>query len=449
MGHPLYRGPPGQVEPVCLGGPLPVRIDPDLVAALERTPGPCRISVRATVRQPVLEAAMVAAVEAVHGPGLAAGVTSRYVDAWVGELLIEIDKTSGRAAAVVAAIVAGLGQAGLRDADLFAVGATPAPATPAGPSPEGVGRSRALNGLAEAVASAYDRAGEPIGARRAREAAAGAIGGGEELEDRRRRAVLGLILRTWLPAELDAAGANAQAAALRSLPDPTTDANAVLAAVGQAVLAAADRLAATPRAAVMDLESAYAVGRDLHDVTWGCAGEQGRAGEALAEAARTRRPAEPGQVLWSLASTGAFQRLLPYVEAFGPDALDRWRRLSRDERTLRTLVVKTMGSTTTTDRLKALDEALKGAISDAEPTAQTDLESALGRLPSVAWSLALCTGWEAAGERCRHVVARLGAEGRTALTARDGATAAVMTHVRGLVETGAALLHELSREPAN
>jgi len=77
------------------------------------------------------------------------------------------------------------------------------------------------------------------------------------------------------------------------------------------------------------------------------------------------------------------------------------------------------------------------------------LQAGLDRLASVAWSLALCTGWEAAGERCRHVVARGGADGRTALTARDGATQAVLAHVRSLTDSGAALLHDLARaEPS-
>ena len=425
---------------------MPVRIDPDLVAALERTTGPCRVSVRAAVRQPVLEAALRGAAAAVEAVPSTAGVQWRHVDPWVGELVLQVDDTPGRGAAVVDAIVAGLGQAGVRDADLLAVGAAPAPAAVPAPAPEGVGRSRALNGLAEAVASAYDRAGEAVLARRAREAAAGAPGGAddEELEDRRRRAVLGLVLRRWLPAELEAAGAAAEATALRNLPDPATDANAVLEAVGRAVLAAVDRLEATPRAAILDLESAYAVGRDLHDVTWGCAGEQGRAGEALVERARTRRPPDPGQVLWTAASTGAVQRLLPLVEALGPDALERWRRIGREERTLHALVVKVMGGPSTADRMRAVDQAVGGAVSAADPEARAALEAALGRLPSVAWSLAICTGWEAAAERCRHVVARRGADGRTALTARDGATAAVMAHVRPLVDAGAELLHQLA-----
>jgi hypothetical protein len=290
--------------------------------------------------------------------------------------------------------------------------------------------------------------GEAVAARRAREAAAGAAGGDDELEDHRRRAVLSLVLRRWLPDELDAAGATEEAARLRSLPDPTTDASAVLDAVGTAVLASVDRLEATPRAAVLDLESAYAVGRDLHDVTWGCAGEQGRAGEALVDAAHSRRPSEPGQVLWSLASTGSFQRLLPLVEAVGPEALDRWRRVAHEERTLHALVISVMGAPSPGDRLAALDHALGGSLAAAGPEARAALEAALGRLPSVAWSLAICTGWEAAGERCRHVVARRGAEGRTALTARDGATDAVLAHVRTLVDAGAEVLHRLAREPA-
>lgn len=431
---------------------MPVRIDPDLVAALERTTGPVRVSVRAAVRQPVLEAALREAATAVEAVPSTAGVRWRHVEAWVGELVLQLDQESGRAAAVIDAIVLGLGQAGVRDADLLALGAAPAPAEAAAAAPQGVGRSRALNGLAEAVASAYDRAGEAVGARRAREAAAGAPGGAageegaDELEDQRRRAVLNLVLRTWLPLELEAAGADEEASVLRALPNPTTDANAVLEAVGRAVLAAGDRLEATPRAAILDLESAYAVGRDLHDVTWGCAGEQGRAGEALVEAARSKRPAQPGQALWTAASTGAVQRLLPLVEGLGPDALERWRRMAREERTLHALVIKVMGATSTEARRQAVDEVVKGAVAAGPPAAQAALEEALNRLPSVAWSLAICTGWEAAGDRCRHVVARRGAEGRTALTARDGATAAVMAHVRTLVDPAAALLHELARQ---
>lgn len=308
------------------------------------------------------------------------------------------------------------------------------------------GPSRVLNGLAEAVGSAYDRAGEPVLARRAREAAAGAAGGDEALEDQRRREVLAMVLRRWLPDELDAAGAAGEAAALRALPDPVTDAASALEVIGQAVLAAVDRLEGTPRAAVLDLESAYAVGRDLHDVTWGCAGQQGRAGEALIEAARSRRPAKPGQMLWTAATTGSFQRLLPLVESVGADALDRWRRVSREERTFHTLIVKVMGAPSAGDRLKALDTALGGVVAGADPAACAALEAALDRLPSVAWSLAICTGWEAAAERCRHVIARLGAEGRTALTARDAATAAVMTHIRPLVDAGADVLHRLAGE---
>ena len=311
--------------------------------------------------------------------------------------------------------------------------------------PEGRGPSRALNGLAEAVGSAYDRAGEPVLARRAREAAAGAPAGDGTLEDDRRRAVLSMVLRRWLPDELDAAGATPEAAVLRSLPEPVTDATAALDAVGRAVLAAGDRLEATPRAAIVDLESAYAAGRDLHDVTWGCAGEQGRAGEALAEAAGNRRPADPGQVLWTAATTGTFQRLLPLIEAVDPEALERWRRLSREERTLHALVVRVLGAPTAAERLRAVDDALNGSVLQGPPAPVANLEAALGRLPSVAWSLAVCTGWEAAGERCRHVVARLGAEGRTALTARDAATAAVLAHVRGLTDTGAEVLHGLAR----
>lgn len=311
------------------------------------------------------------------------------------------------------------------------------------------GPSRVLNGLAEAVGSAYDRAGEPVLARRAREAAAGAAGGDEALEDLRRREVLALVLRRWLPDELDAAGAAGEAAALRALPDPVTDAASALEVIGQAVLAAVDRLEGTPRAAVLDLESAYAVGRDLHDVTWGCAGEQGRAGEVLVEAASARRPAHPGQVLWTAATTGAFQRLLPLVERLGPEALDRWRRLGREERALHALVVKVLGAPTAGERLAAVDEALRGAVSEAAPEHAAALEAALAGLPSVAWSLAVCTSWEAAGERCRHVVARHGAEGRTALTARDGATAAVLAHVRGLTDTGAEVLHRLARATAS
>ncbi len=311
--------------------------------------------------------------------------------------------------------------------------------------PQGRGPSRVLNGLAEAVGSAYDRAGEAVLARRAREAAAGAPGGDETLEDQRRRAVLDLVLRGWLPFELDAAGATPEAVVLRSLPEPVTDATGALDAVGRAVLAAGDRLEATPRAAILDLESAYAVGRDLHDVTWGCAGEQGRAGEALAEAAGIRRPADPGQVLWTAATTGAFQRLLPLIEAVGPEALERWRRMSREERTLHALVVRVLGSATVAERLGAVDDTLRGAVSQGPPGPVADLEGALGRLPSVSWSLAVCTGWEAAAERCRHVVARRGAEGRTALTARDAATAAVLAHVRDLTDVGAELLHRLAR----
>jgi len=423
-----------------------VRIDTDLVAALERTPSPWRISVRAALRQPVLEAALADAAAAVGGGPGTTGVRWRHVEAWVGELVVEVDKASAQAVAVVEAIVKGLGMSGVRDADLLAVGAVPPPATKAEPAPEGVGRSRALNGLAEAVGSAYDRLGEPVGARRAREAAAGAPGGDHELEDHRRRGVLSLVLRRWLPAELTAAGAIAEADALHALPDPTTDANSVLDAVGRAVLASVDRLEATPRAAILDLESAYAAGRDLHDVTWGCAGEQGRSGEALVEAARHRRPTQPGELLWSLASTGAFSRLMPLVEGLGPTALDRWRRTAQEERTLHTLVVKVMGAPTPPERLAALDVGLDGAVAAADPASQAALEEALAGLPSVAWSLAICTGWEAAGERCRHVVARRGAEGRTALTARDAATAAVLAHVRPLADAGADVLESLSRE---
>lgn len=438
------------MEPGALEAWLPVRIDPDLVAALQRTHGPVRVSIRAAVRQPVLEAALRAAAAAVEAVPSTAGVRWRHVEPWVGELVLQVDQEDGRAAAAVDAIVTGLGQAGVRDADLLAVGATPLPAGGTAPAPEGVGRSRVLNGLAEAVASAYDRAGDAVGARRAREAAAGAPGGTtgtdgfDELEDRRRRAVLNLVLRTWLPMELGAAGAVAEATALRALPDPATDAGAVLEAVGRAVLAAVDRLEATPRAAILDLESAYAVGRDLHDVTWGCAGEQGRAGEALVEAASSRRPAQPGQVLWTAASTGAVQRLLPLVEASGTDALERWRRMTREERTLHALVIKVMGAAGIAERLKAIDDVVGGAVTAGPAPARAALEAALARLPSVAWSLAICTGWEAAGERCRHVVARRGAEGRTALTARDGATAAVMGHVRTLIEPAAELLHQLA-----
>ena len=431
---------------------MPVRIDPDLVAALERATGPVRVSVRAAVRQPVLETALREAAAAVEAVPSTAGVRWRHVEPWVGELVLQLDQEDGRAAAVVDAIVFGLGQAGVRDADVLPVGTPSRPAAGAAPAPQGVGRSRVLNGLAEAVASAYDRAGDPVGARRAREAAAGAPGGAagddgfDELEDQRRRAVLNLVLRTWLPMELEAAGAGAEAAALRALPNPTTDANAVLEAVGRAVLAAVDRLEATPRAAILDLESAYAVGRDLHDVTWGCAGEQGRAGEALVEAARSKRPAQPGQVLWTAASTGAVQRLLPLVEAFGPDALERWRRTGREERTLHALVIKVMGAASTAERLRAVDAVVAGAVTSGPAPARAALEAGLARLPSVAWSLAICTGWEAAGDRCRHVVARRGAEGRTALTARDGATAAVMAHVRTLVDPAAALLHQLASQ---
>ena len=422
---------------------MPVRIDPKLVADLERTTGPCRVSVRAAVRQPVLEAGLRSAVEIIAALPGTAEVRWRHVEPWVGEVVVE--EGEGRAAEVVDAIVAGLGQAGVRDADLFAVGATPPPAVMPAPHPEGRGPSRVLNGLAEAVGSAYDRAGEPVLARRAREASAGAAPGDDDREDQRRRAVLSLVLRRWLPDELDAAGASAEAAALRALPDPTTDANAVLEAVGRAVLAAVDRLEATPRAAILDLESAYAVGRDLHDVTWACAGQQGRAGEALVEAARSRRPDQPGQVLWTAATTGSFQRLLPLVEKMGPDALERWRRVAREERTFHTLIVKVMGSATVADRLRALDSALNGALVGADPASTSALEAALGRLPSVAWSLAVCTGWEAAAERCRHVVARRGAVDRTALTARDAATDAVMAHIRPLVDAGAEALHDLAR----
>ena len=424
---------------------MPVRIDPDLVAALERTPGPCRVSVRAAVRQPVLEAALRAAAAAVDAEPGTTGVRWRHVEPWVGELVVEVEeKGNGRAASVVEAIVAGMASAGLREGDLLAVGAAPAPEPAAAAAPEGLGASQVLNGLAEAVASAYDRVGNPVGARRAREAAAGAPGGADELEDQRRRAVLGLVLRRWLPSELRAAGADAEAAALEALPDPTTDATAVLEAVGRAVLAALDRLEATPRAAILDLASAYAAGRDLHDVTWGCAGEQGRAGEALVEAARSRRPADPGQVLWTAASTGAFSRLLPLVEDLGPEALDRWRRLAQEERTLHALVVRVMGLATPGERLAAVDHALGGVSAGARSEACAALEGALRRLPSVAWSLAVCTGWEAAGDRCRHVVARRGARDRTALTARDAATEAVLAHLRPLVDTGAEVLHGLA-----
>ena len=428
---------------------MPVRVDPDLVAALGRSLGMCRLSVRAAVRQPVLEAALRTAAAAIEAASGAAPVRWRYVEAWVGELEIDVQGDPGRAAAVVEAVVAGLGQVGVRDAELLAVGLPAPTAAAAEPLPEGQGRSRALNGLAEAVGSACDRAGDPVGARRAREAAAGAPDGDETLEDRRRRAVLGLVLRRWLPDELDAAGAAIEAANLRALPDPITDAAAVLEAVGQAVLAAVDRLQATPRAAILDLESAYAAGRDLHDVTWGCAGEQGRAGEALVEAAQIRRPPQPGQVLWTLATTGAFQRLLGLVEALGPEAQERWRRLGREERTLHALVVKVLGAATPAERLAAVDAALGGAVATAPAPAVAALRAGLDRLASAAWSLALCTGWEAAGERCRHVVARRGAAGRTALTARDGATAAVLAHVRGLTDSGAELLHRLAGpEPA-
>jgi hypothetical protein len=108
--------------------------------------------------------------------------------------------------------------------------------------------------------------------------------------------------------------------------------------------------------------------------------------------------------------------------------------------------VKVMGATSTGERLAALDGALGGALSGADPDARAELGAHLDRLPSVAWSLALCTGWEAAGERCRHVVARRGAEGRTALTARDAASAAVLAHLRPLVDAGAELLHRMARE---
>lgn len=427
-------------------GGMPVRVDPDLPAALERSAGPCRVSVRSAVRRPVLEAALAAAAAAVEAAPGTSEVRWRYVETWVGEVAVAVEGGDRRAAAVVEAIVGALGRAGVRDADLLAVGAPPAAGGGTDPLPEGQGRSRALNGLAEAVGSACDRAGDPIGARRAREAAAGASGGDSDLEDKRRRAVLALILRQWLPDELDAAGATAEAAALRALPDPADDATAVLDAVGRAVLAAVDRLEATPRAAILDLESAYAVGRDLHDVTWGCAGGQGRAGEALVEAARQRRPDQPGQVLWTAATTGAFQRLLPLIEALGPDALERWRRLGREERTLHALVVRVLGAATPQDRLAAVDAALHGAVANAAPAAVTTLETALAGLPSVAWSLALCTAWEAAGERCRHVVARHGAQGRTALTARDAATAAVMAHIRPLTDAGSSLLHTLAQD---
>ncbi len=426
---------------------MPFRIHPDLVAALGRRPGPSRVSVRSAVRQPLLEAALKAAAAAVEAE-MESGVQWRYVEPWVGELVVDATKDQAQADAVVQAMVAGLRQVGLGDADLLPVDAPTAPAAVTHPAPEGRGRSRALNGLAEAVGSAYDRAGDPVGARRAREAAAGASGGDEALEDVRRRAVLGLVLRQWLPYELDAAGAAFEAAALRDLPDPPTDATAVLEAVGHAVLGAVERLEATPRAAIVDLESAYAVGRDLHDVTWGCAGEEGRAGEVLVEAAHHHRPDQPGQVLWTAATTGAFQRLVPLVEALGPDALERWRRLTHEERTFHALVVKALGAPAASGRLDALDEALQGAVADAEPAAVEPLEAALGHLPSVAWSLALCTAWEAAGERCRHVVARRGAEGRTALTARDAATAAVLAHVRVLTDQGAAVLHELAQRTA-
>ena len=423
---------------------MAIRVDPQLVAALAR-PGPCRVSVRSATRQPVLEGALRAAAAAIQSEAGTPAVTWRHVEPWVGELVVDVGCDPGTAATVVQAIVAELGRAGLRDGDVLAVGGAAQPVATPEPLPEGRGPSRALNGLAEAVGSAYDRAGEPILARRAREAAAGVRGGDESLEDQRRRAVLGLVLRCWLPDELDAAGATPEAAVLRSLPEPVADPSAALDAVGRAVLAAGDRLEATPRAAILDLESAYAVGRDLHDVTWGCAGQQGRAGEALAEAAANRRPADPGQVLWTAATTGALQRLLPLIEVLGPDALERWRRLSREERTLHALVVRVLGAPTGAERLGAVDDALHGAIASAPPAPVAALEAALGRLPSVAWSLAVCTGWEAAGERCRHVVARRGAEGRTALTARDAATEAVLAHVRGLTDTGAELLDQLAR----
>lgn len=103
-----------------------------------------------------------------------------------------------------------------------------------------------------------------------------------------------------------------------------------------------------------------------------------------------------------------------------------------------------MGAPSAAQRLTALDEALRGAVGQAAPASVTALEAGLDRLPSVAWSLALCTSWEAAGERCRHVVARRGAEGRTALTARDGATEAVLAHVRTLIDSGTEVLHRLA-----
>ena len=424
---------------------MTIRIDPGLLPALDRRAGPCRVSVRAAVRQPVLEAALKAAVVEAEATG--ATVSWRHVEQWVGELVVDLAAAGHAAAAVVDAIVTGLGRAGVRDGEIFAVGAAPEPVTPP-PLPQGRGPSRVLNGLAEAVGSAYDRAGEAVLARRAREAAAGAAGGDEALEDQRRREVLALVLRRWMPDELDAAGAAAEATALRSLPEPVTDAAAALEVIGRGVMAAVDRLEATPRAAVLDLESAYAVGRDLHDVTWGCAGEQGRAGEALAEAAGSRQPSHPGQVLWTAATTGAFQRLLPLVERLGPEALERWRRLGREERTLHALVVKVLGAPTAGERLAAVDGALRGAISGAAPEPVAALVAALDRVPSVAWSLSVCTSWEAAGERCRHVVARRGAEGRTALTARDAATEAVLAHVRGLTDTGAEVLHRLAAGPA-
>ena len=151
-------------------------------------------------------------------------------------------------------------------------------------------------------------------------------------------------------------------------------------------------------------------------------------------------------MLWTLATTGAFQRLLGLVEALGPEAQERWRRLGREERTLHALVVKVLGATTPAERLAAVDAALGGAVATAPSQAVAALQAGLDRLASVAWSLALCTGWEAAGERCRHVVARRGgADGRTALTARDGATQAVLAHVRSLTDSGAELLHRLAR----
>lgn len=121
---------------------MPVRVDPDLPAALECSVGPCRVSVRSAVRQPVLEAALAAAAAAVEAAPGTSQVRWRYVETWVGEVAVALDGGDGRAAAVMEAIVAGLGRAGVRDADLLAVGGVPAPTAPAEPMPEGQGRSR-------------------------------------------------------------------------------------------------------------------------------------------------------------------------------------------------------------------------------------------------------------------------------------------------------------------